>query len=219
MSYDSYAAARSRVLTSASRRIPAASAASQARALGLWHKGQVRVANDAQFGLVLDLGVFAPVGGHSAALEREAKAGEHTVEEAKVLDALQAARFALFRVEGAHPDGGVLARDLLRGQDIRLEDRNLAKPEMLHRGFAGRLMTLDGYAMTCGALAGLSDVVIEELLGRAAPVEPSPPELPMLSPLMEEDVLALRSAALAEDFVARVYRASLRHGMMGNLPA
>jgi hypothetical protein len=218
VSYDSLSAARSRVLTSASKRIPAASAASNARALGLWHKGEVRVANDAQFALFLDLAVFEPVGGHTPALEREIKAGGHEGEDALVLDALRQARFHLFRIEGPHPEGGVICRDLLEGAGFRLDDRALARPEMLHRGFAGRLMDMGGVAMSCGALAALSDAVLGEMLGRFAAAEPSPPELPPLSLPSPEDVAALKAASHAEDFVPRLYRASLRHGMMGNLP-
>jgi hypothetical protein len=72
--------------------------------------------------------------------------------------------------------------------------------------------------MTCGATAPLSDEVIEALLGRAVRVLPSPPMLPPLTPLTPEDVAALRAAALAEDFPARVYRASLDGGMLGKRP-
>lgn len=218
MNFERWAEARSRVLNSAARRVPAASAASQARALGLWHKGEVRVANDAQFGLVLDLGVLGPVGDHTPAIEREAKAGEHDFDEAKVLDALREARFALFRVAGPHAEGGVAAEDLLSGETLRIEDRALAQPDRVGRGFAGRLMALGGAWMTCGALAGLSDAAVGELLGFVSVAGESPPELPPLSPLEAADAEALRALAREPDFAARVYRASLRQGLMGHLP-
>lgn len=219
MSFETWAQARGRVLNSAARRVPAASAASQARALGLWHKGEVRVANEAQFALVLDLGVLGPVGGHAPAIAREAKAGEHDVDEAKVLDALLAARFVLFRVEGPHAEGGAAATDLLSGEALRIEDRALSRPERAGRGFAGRLMALGGAWMTCGALAGLSDAAIGELLGFVHVAGESPPELPPLSPLDPADAEALRAMAREPEFAAKVYRASLRQGLMGHLPA
>lgn len=220
--FEALAAARGRVLSAAAKRVPAASAASQARALGLWHKGEVRVANEAQFALFLDLGVLGPVGGHTPAIEREAKVGEHDFDEARVVDALREARFALFRAVAPHPEGGVEAEDLLDGSRLRIEDRALARPEVRGRGFAGRLMRLDGVSMTCGALAGLSDEAIGEVLGFVHVTGDSPPELPPLSPLSPEDAAALRGMAAREgaaEFAAKVYRASLRQGLMGRLPA
>lgn len=217
MSTEAHAAARGRILDAAARRIPAASAASQARALGLWNGREVRFANEAQFGLVLDLGVFGPVGGHSRALEREARQ-PHEPEEARVLAALAAAHFTLFRLGEAHPEGGVRAEDLLRGTALHLRDGLLERPDFQGCAFAGRLMHLDGAEMTCGAAAPLTDAVIEALLGRVSPVQPTPALLPPLTPLAAEDVAALRAAALAADFPARVYRASLDHGLLGQRP-
>jgi hypothetical protein len=221
LSFAEYAAARAKVLTAAAKRIPAASAASQARALGLWHKGGVRVANDAQFGLVLDLGVLGPVGDHTPAIEREAKVGGHLPGslEARLIEALMAAEFRLFRTLAPRPEGGVEAEDLLDGARYRIEDRSLALPQVAGRGFAGRLMRLDGVWMTCGALAGLSDEAIGELLGFVVAAGESPPELPLLSPVSPEDAATLRAMAAEPGFPARVYHAALRHGLMGNLPA
>ncbi|MDB5413393.1 MAG: hypothetical protein JWR10_1728 [Rubritepida sp.] len=219
-SYEVWRAVRERILGAAARRIPQVSAASQARALGLWSGKEVRFANEAQFQLVLDLAVFAPVGGHSRALDREAKAGNYPEgsEDAQMLAALSQAHFTLFRVGGAHPQGGVAAEDLLRGTALRIEDAMLAREGMEGMGFAGRLMHLSGYEMTCGAIAPVTDEVIEALLGRPAHVLPTPPFLPPITPLMDSDVITLRAAAAAEDFPARVYRASLDHGLFGKLP-
>ena len=220
MTYEAYRAIRERILNAAARRIPKASAASQARALGLWGGKEVHYANEAQLQLVLDLGVFGPVGGHSRALDRQAQTGDHAEgsEEARVLAALSRAHFTLFRIGAAHPEGGVAAEDLLRGTPLRIEDRVLAREEVQGNAYAGRLMRLDGYEMTCGAVAPLTDEVIEALLGRPAAILPTPAFLPALTMLMDVDVVSLRAAAMAEDFPARVYRASLDHGLFGRLP-
>jgi hypothetical protein len=217
LSTEAYSAARGRILNAAARRIPAASAASQARALGLWDGKEVRFSNEAQFGLVLDLGVFAPVGGHSRALDREARQ-PHDDEEARVLAALAAAPFTLFRLGDAHPEGGVRAEDLLRGTALRIRDTMLERPEFGGCAFAGRLMHLDGAEMTCGVTAPLSDEVVEALCGHVARVLPSPAMLPALTPPTPAQLLALRAAAGAPDFAARVYRASLDHGLLGPRP-
>lgn len=218
--YENFRAIRERILSAAGRRIPQASAASQARALGLWGNKEVRFTNEAQFQLVLDLGVFGPVGGHTRALDREAKAGEYPEgsEEARVLAALSRAHFTLFRVGAIHPEGGVVAQDLLRGTPLRIEDQTLAREEAEGSAYAGRLMRIDGFEMTCGALAPLTDDVIEALLGRPATVRPTPRFLPPLTPIMDDDAVVLRAAAIAEDFPARVYRTSLDHGLLGRLP-
>jgi hypothetical protein len=173
LSTEAYSAARGRILNAAARRIPAASAASQARALGLWDGKEVRFGTEAQFGLLLDLGVFGPVGGHSRALEREARQ-PHDAEEARVLAALAAAHFTLFRLGEARPEGGVRAEDLLRGTALHLRDNLLERPEFEGCAFAGRLMRLDGMEMTCGAAAPMTDAVIGTLLGRAVPMLPAP---------------------------------------------
>ena len=136
-----------------------------------------------------------------------------------MLAALSRAVFTLFRVGGPHPEGGVMAEDLLRGMPLHIQDQVLAREEMQGCGFAGRLMRLDGFEMTCGAVAPVTDEVVEALLGRPAPIQPTPRFLPAITPLMDADVVALRAAATAEDFPARVYRASLDHGLFGPMPA
>ncbi|MBX9752262.1 MAG: hypothetical protein K5Q68_21920 [Roseococcus sp.] len=218
--YEIHRAARERVITAAGKRIPQASAASQARALGLWRGKEVKFTNEAQFFLVLDLAILGPVGGHTRALDREAKAGDYPEgsDDARVLAALSHAPFTLFRVGAPHPEGGIMAEDLLRGTSLHIQDQVLAREEVQGCGFAGRLMRLDGFEMTCGAVAPVTDEVIEALLGRPAPIKETPRFLPPLTPLMEPDVVALRAAAMAEDFAARVYRTSLDHGLFGRLP-
>ena len=219
--YEIYRATRERVVTAAGQRIPAASAASQARALGLWRGGEVKFTNEAQFLLVLDLAILGPVGGHTRALDREAKAGDHPEgsEEARVLAALSRAAFTLFRVGAPHPEGGVIAEDILRNTPLHIQDQVLAREEVQGCAFAGRLMRLDGFEMTCGAVAPVTDAVIEALLGRPATIEPTPRFLPPLTPLLESDQVTLRAAAMAEDFPARVYRTALQHGLLGPLPS
>ncbi|MFL1464013.1 hypothetical protein ACI6QG_17510 [Roseococcus sp. DSY-14] len=217
MDHAAVSALRARLLSAAAKRIPKAAAASCARALGLWRDEEVKFTTEAQFLLVLDLGVFAPPGGHTPALAREARQ-PHDAEEAAVLAALADARFTLFRLGAAHPEGGARAEDLLRGTEIRLRDDRLQQPEFEGVAFAGRLMRLDGLDWTCGAVAPLTDEVLEELLGRPVARPPAPRMLPPLTPPAPEDLAVLRAAALAEDFAARTYRAALDHGLLGKRP-
>jgi len=218
--YQAYAAARGMILTGASKRIPTASAASQARAMGMWDGKNPAVASDAQLALLLDLGVFAPLGGHSPALEREARINPPPPgsEGEAVLAALHHTRITLFRVAGLHPDGGVWVDDLLRGMQVHLWDAGLARPGQEGTGFGGRLMPLDGFEMTCGVLAPLSDAVIAALLGYPQPIGPLPTAMPLLTPPTAEEIAGLRHAAMQPDFLAKLYRAALASGLMGEPP-
>lgn len=216
--FDAYAAARERFLTSAMRRIPEASMASQARALGIWRQNRLHVRHEPQALLAVDLAVFHPLGGHKRAIDREARAirPPDGSEDARVLDALGRATFTLFRLAERAPDGtSVEADDMLRGNRFTLRDRRLSQDGMEGLAFAGHLMPIDGVMMTCGLVAPLTDPVIETLLGRYAPVEETPRILPPITPLAPEDVIALRAAALAEDFPARIYSTVLDHQVMG----
>lgn len=217
MSYEAYAAARAVILTGASRRIPAASAASQARALGLWDGKNPAVGSDAQLGLLLDLGVFSPVGGHSPALGREASMNPPppSSEAARVMAALRDTRITLFRVAGLHPQGGVWIDDLLRGMPVHLQDAGLARDGMEGVGFGGRLMPIDGYEMTCGVLAPLLDSSLDLLLGYPLPPTPVPASMPPLTLPDAPDLATLRQAAGKPDFIVQLYRASLDSGAMG----
>lgn len=215
------AAARERILSSAARRVPAAAMASQARALGLWRNGGVRAAGEGQFLLCMDLAVFSPLGGHRPAIEREAKAvpREAGSLEAEVLAALGAARFTLFRLGAASPEGGrVACEELLTGAAFTLADGRLSQPGMAGLGFAGRLIEIADLRMTCGVCAPLTDAVIAALVGQPAAVAPMPEVLPPLADLTEADRLALRARAAWADFPSRVYAAVLDHNVMGPRP-
>jgi len=216
--FDAYAAARERLLTSAMRRIPEASMASQARALGLWRNNRLHARFEPQALLAVDLAVFHPLGGHKRAIDREARAirPPDGSEEARVLDALVRASFTLFRLAERAPEGGsVAAENMLRGHRFTLRDGRLSQEGMEGLAFAGHLMPIEGVMMTCGLVAPLTDPVIETLRGRYAPVEETPRILPPITPPTPDDVILLRAAALAEDFPARVYATVLDHQVMG----
>jgi hypothetical protein len=218
--YQALSAAREKVLTGAAKRVPAATMASQARALGLWGGKEPLVSNDVQFGLLFDLAVFAPVGGHTAALEREARASAATAagEEAEILQAAQQAQFTLFRLAASEPGGGVRAVDLLRGNSFVLWDAALEREEFLGCAFAGRVMPLGEVNLTCGATAPVTDEVVQALLGFPPPEAPPPAMLPALTEPTAEEIATLREQAAKPDFEVRVYKASLALGLLGPLP-
>lgn len=233
--YQRLSAARQRILAGAANRIPLVSVAAQARALGLWDGKRATPGDEAQFALLMDLGVLDPVGEHGAAIDRQARAAppEPGSDDAAVLAALQAARFGLWRVLGPHPEGG--ARLLPLGGAGAAEETwamDTGLPQALPgAGVAVRLMRPEGapFAMTCGAIAPCDARVLERLLlDIAPPREPVPvlPSLPAPDDAAQADALLAHAAArmrLADllrrkGTAARAYRHAIDLGLLGPVP-
>jgi hypothetical protein len=180
----------------------------------------------------MDLGVFDPVGEHSPALDRLARAAQPAPgsDDAAMLAALRASRFGLWRVLGPHGEGG--ARLLPMGGDgeeIQVMDTGL--PQALPgAGVAVRLAFPDGlgFALTCGAIAPCDTRVLQRLLldlpaERDAPVIPSLPsagDTTVMDRLLAQPATRSRLAALQQGkgLAARAYRAALDLGLMGPVP-
>ena len=175
-----YAEARGRILTAAARRVPLASIGQQARALSLWDGKRVVPGDEMQLALVLDLGVLDPLGGHARGIDRQAKADppEPGSDDARMLAALQAAAFGLYRLRGPHAEGGAAAESFPDGEPVRIHDNFLGR-QPPGRLFGARLAWPENeVAMTCGAVVPVDSRVLERLLlglppharaGRAAP--------------------------------------------------
>lgn len=226
------AAARQRLLAGAANRIPLASIASQARALGLWDGKRAMPGDEAQFALLMDLGVFDPAGGHGAAIERIARAADAAPgsDDAVMVAALQGARFGFWRMLGPHPDGGArLAAMAGDGDEVWVMDTGL--PQAIPgSGVAVRLARPEGvgFALTCGAIAPCDTRVLQALLldlpaPRDAPVIPSPPaaeDAAVLDRLLAQPATRARLGMLAQakGIAARAYRAAIDLGLMGPVP-
>lgn len=225
--YTRYAAIRRSLLTAASQRIPLASVASQARALSFWDGKQVRPADEMQLAAVFDLGVLDPVGDHHRAIERQARAEPPAPgsPEARMLAALETARFGLFRILGPRVEGGVAAEHFPDGTPLVIWDNHLARNRA-----PGALVGLrlawpeEDLAMTCGTAISLDSRALERLLLGTAPQRgPVVPSLPLaedgsaLERLLAEPAARLRLAALASapGFAVKVYRTAIDLGLMG----
>jgi hypothetical protein len=225
--YSEYAAARRQILTDASKRIPLASVASQARALSLWNGKQVAPADEMQLAVVFDLGVLEPVGGHGRAIEREAKAApppEGSPAD-RMLRALMAAEFGLYRILGPRPEGGVAAESFPEATPLVIWDRHLDRGRAPGALVGARIAwPEEGLAMTCGAVVSLDSRAVERLLlglppqtGPVLPELPLPEDGPALAALLAEPAARLRLAALAAapGFAVKVYRTAIDLGLMG----
>ena len=225
-----YAESRGRILTAASRRVPLASIAQQARALSLWDGKRVVPGDELQLALVLDLGVLDPLGGHGRGIDRQAKAEPPLpgCDDARMLAALQEAVFGLYRLRGPHPEGGASAEGFPDGEPVHIRDAFLGQ-QPPGRLFAARLAwPEDDVAMTCGAVAPVDSRVLERLLlglpparGSVAPRLPAPEEdAAAVAELLDEPAARARLAALPRTpgFAALAYRAAIDFGLLGAVP-
>ncbi|MFC7541452.1 hypothetical protein ACFQU2_21045 [Siccirubricoccus deserti] len=112
--YRRYADARRRILTAAWNRVPLASIAQQARALTIWDGKRVVPGMEEQLVAAFDLGMLDPLGDHGRGIDRQAKAEPPPPgsDEARMLAALQATRFDIYRLLGRGAEGGAAVERL-----------------------------------------------------------------------------------------------------------
>ncbi len=229
--YQRHAAARGALIDAAVPRIPLVSIAAQARALALWSGSQVTPGSEAQLALVFDLGLLAPVGEHKRALDRLiANAPPEPGSDAEtVLQALSAARFTIFRIEGLDPRGGLQATDLASGEAFWLQDAAMESAVRNWPGMilAGHLMQPDEFRMTCNAVVPVDHRVLRAVLEDAAPlrgqvtlVKSVDPKDPAQLELTADPAMPARLAERLRNAhaAARTYRAALDCGLMGPIP-
>lgn len=135
--------------------LPAQALLDQARFLRIASGKTILTATPEEHTLVLDLAIHAPRHARSRPYERYRRVAQVTAasDEARVLDALCAARFVIGIIERRHDVAGVVVTDLLRETELLLMDLNLESYHPEGFAFAGHLITLDGFWMTTGALA------------------------------------------------------------------
>ncbi|MCO6417599.1 hypothetical protein JYK14_15725 [Siccirubricoccus sp. KC 17139] len=228
--YLRYRGLRGEILNAAAKRVPLASIAQQARALSLWDGKAVAPGEEAQLAAVFDLGVLDPLGEHGRGIDRQAKAAPPAEggDEARMLAALQSARFGIFRLVGPEAAGGAAVERLPDGERLVIWDSFLAGRTPPGRIFGARLAWPDpDLAMTCGVLAPLDGWVLRQLLAGAVPERgPVVPRQLRVDDLAEIDSILAEPrarevlAALLEKpgFAARLYRAAIDRGLMGPVP-
>ena len=99
----------------------------QARRLGIARGRTLILNSEDELTLVYDLALYARQGGRKRPLDRYAASQRFAPDsdEARVLDAMLAARFALIRVERRHSEAGLIVRDLMREEEFWLVDEGM----------------------------------------------------------------------------------------------
>jgi hypothetical protein len=174
-----------------------------AKRLGLTEGKKVVLGSEHEMTLAEDLATYLPRPGRSHPLDRYARAAQFSPgsDEALVLKAMRRARFSVWRVERRHETAGLILRDVMRSEDIWLVDETMEKNPPLGVEIAGRLLRLEGFAMTARIVVPVSLDLLKEVFDRTPAVR-----------LAEGDLLP-------EDprFAIGIYRAAVVTGAMDSV--
>jgi hypothetical protein len=101
---------------------------------------------------VFDLAIHTAAAGRSRAIDRYARSARFAAgtDEARVLEAMRAARFSILAIERRHETAGLVATDLFRGGKVWLVDIGLGSSLLDGAVIATRLYAPEGFSMTAG---------------------------------------------------------------------
>ena len=137
----------------------------QARRLGL-ARGKTLILDDMdELNYVHDLVIHTASPGRSRAIDRYARSA-HVVagsDEALMLEAMRASRFAILSIERRHETAGLIATDLFRHNQVWLVDIGLEASMPKGSMIATRLYTPERFSMTAGVNVPFDLGVIEDL--------------------------------------------------------
>lgn len=177
----------------------------QARRLGLVQGKKTLVLDDMnELNYVNDLVIYTAPAGRSRAIDRYARSAGLAAgsDEALVLEAMRVARFTILVVERRHEAAGLIAIDLIRGNQVWLVDMGLEASMPKGAMIATRLFAPERFSMTAGVLAPFDLELIEDLSA----------ELP-------RRLGELQLTELIDDrrFAETIYRVALANGVMDRL--
>ena len=154
--------------SAAVKRTPTDAFIEQARRLGIARGRTLRLNSEDELALVWDLVIYARREGRQRALDRYASSQQlpSDSDEARVLSAMLAARFAFVRVERRHPAAGLIVSDLLREEELWLVDEGLEATAPVGCTFATRLYAPEDFHMTAGVIVPLDRSLLASVLVR-----------------------------------------------------
>ena len=172
----------------------------QARRLGVARGRTLILGAEDELTFVFDLALYARHGGRKRPLDRYAASQRLAPDsdEARVLEAMLAARFALIRVERCHPEAGLIVSDLMRKEEFWLVDEGMEATAPIGLKMATRVYSPDEFHMAAGVFVPLAGLLLMSALERR--------------PLL----LRMDFDQVAEDrrFAEAIYREAIRAGVM-----
>jgi hypothetical protein len=176
----------------------------QARRLGL-AQGETLVLEDLnELNFVKDLVIYTASPGRSRAIDRYARSADLVArsDEALVLEAMRAARFAILVIERHHAAAGLIATDLVRRNQVWLVDIGLEASMPDGEMLATRIYAPERFSMTAGVTVPLDLGLVEALHA----------DMPRLLDHLELTKL-IEDRRLAET----IYRVALADGIMDRI--
>lgn len=137
----------------------------QARRLGL-AQGKTLILDDMEeMNYVCDLVIHTASAGRSRAIDRYARSARLAAQsdEARVLEAMRAARFSILVVERRHETAGLVATDVFRRAKVWLVDIGLESSMSDGGMIATRLFTPERFSMTAGIIVPFDLGIIEDI--------------------------------------------------------
>ncbi len=172
----------------------------QARRLGIARGRTLILDSEDELTLACDLALYARQGGRKRPLDRYAASQRFAPDsdEARVLDAMLAARFALIRVERRHSETGLIVRDLMREEEFWLVDEGMESSAPIGFKIATRVYSPGDFHMAAGVFVPLEGALLTNAFERR--------------PLL----LRMNLDQTAEDrrFAEAIYREAIRAGVM-----
>ena len=137
-----------------------------ARRLGVAYDNAIILDDVGDFAYIYDLALYTAKEGRSRAIDRYARSIHPAPgsDEEITLRAAQAARFAVWLVEGRHDTAGLNIFDVAREQTVRLMDEGFEATLPTGVLFASRLQPVDDFVMTTGATVPLDSIIFKNCL-------------------------------------------------------
>ena len=171
-----------------------------ARRLGILRGRKLILASEDELALVNDLAFYGRQGGRKRPLDRYASSQRlpSDSDEARVLDAMLAARFVLIRFERRHPEAGLIVTDLLRDEEFWLVDEGMEASMPVGFKIATRVFSPEDFHMATGAFVPLEGAILMSALTRR----------PLLSRMNADE------AGQDRRFAEAIYREAIHAGAM-----
>jgi hypothetical protein len=172
----------------------------QARRLGIARGRKLILNTEDELALLYDLTLYGRQGGRKRPLDRYASSQRlpSDSDEARVLDAMLAARFVLIRVERRHPEAGLIVSDLMREEEFWLVDEGMESTAPIGFKMATRVYSPEDFHMAAGVFVPLEGVLLMSALERR----------PFLLRMDLDEAVEDRR------FAEAIYREAIRAGVM-----